>query len=151
MKKTEFSYSSKNIPMPSRMEYQKVLMDKVEKFLGRVRWKLFWIRNTEAKKEKLKTYGFRSTKYLPTSRELREFDNDMVDLITQIEIKFCSNTMQKKMNEDKQKIKTSTDIIIPAYKTGNFYQVDLKMYQKSLTDTITRDYRKGRGLGVGED
>ena len=41
MKKLEFSYSLKNIPIPSKIEYQKALTDKVEKFLARIRWKLF--------------------------------------------------------------------------------------------------------------
>ena len=34
VKKLEFSYSLKNIPIPSKIEYQKALTDRVEKFLA---------------------------------------------------------------------------------------------------------------------
>ena len=122
MQKLEFSYSLKNIPMPSRMEYQKVLTDKMDKFLGRIRWKLFWFRNENARKEKLETYGFNSTRYPPTSKEPRDFETDMMELISKIEMKHFSNNLQEKLKEDKQKIRASVDIIIPADKTGNFYQ-----------------------------
>ena len=45
MKNLEFIYSLKNIPIPSKLDYQKALTDKVEKFLARIRWKVFWYRN----------------------------------------------------------------------------------------------------------
>lgn len=142
MKKLEFSYSLKNIPIPSKIEYQKALTDKVEKFLARIRWKLFWYRNQENRKQKLETYGFRSTKYPPTSKELREFENDIMDLISRVEMKYHSNPLQEKLRMDKQMIRNCKDLIISADKTGNFYQVDPKEYQKHLKNTITKDYQK---------
>ena len=142
MKKLEFSYSLKNIPTPTKMEYQKLLTDKMEKFLGRIRWKLFWFRNQEARKEKLETYGFNSTRYPPTSKELRGFEMDMMELISKIEMKYWTNSLQEQMMEDKQKIRASAEIIIQADKTGNFYQVSPSVYRKSLANNITKDYKK---------
>ena len=142
MKKLDLNYSLKNIPVATKMEYQRTLTDKVEKLLGRVRWKLFWFRNPDLKKEKLNTFGFNSTKYPPASKELWAFEKDMVDLIGQIEMKPYTNTLQTKLKEDKKMIKSCKNIIIPADKTGNFYQVEPHEYKQAWVNTISKDYKK---------
>ena len=57
MNKLELSYSLKNIPMPSKLEYKKALTEKMEKFLASIRWKMFWYKNPDKKKQKLETFG----------------------------------------------------------------------------------------------
>ena len=69
------------------MEYKKSLSDKMQKFLARIRWNMFWYKNPDKMKQKLETFGFTSTNYPPTNRELREFEADMMDLINKIEMK----------------------------------------------------------------
>ena len=39
------SHSLKNIPIPSKLQYQRTMVGKVESFVGRLRWKLFAIQN----------------------------------------------------------------------------------------------------------
>ena len=88
-----------------------------------LRWKMPWYRNPDKKKQKLETFGFTSTKYPQTNRELWEFEADMMDLITKIEMKNYNNHLQEKMKEDKLKIRNSNKVVISADKTGNFYMV----------------------------
>ena len=72
----------------------------------------------------------------------------MMDLITKIEMKNYNNHLQEKMKEDKLKIRNSNKVVISADKTGNFYMVDPKEYQKFLTETVTKDYKKVGGVEV---
>ena len=65
-----------------------------------------------------------------------------MDLISRVEMKYHSNPLQEKLRMDKQMIRNCKDLIISADKTGNFYQVDPKEYQKYLKNTITKDYQK---------
>ena len=41
MEKINFEYSLKNIPTPSKKNYTKLMIDKTEHFLKRMRWKAF--------------------------------------------------------------------------------------------------------------
>ena len=51
-------YSMKNIPIPSRFEYYKNLVHKIENFNRRIRWKAFFILNPSDKTNKEKeTFG----------------------------------------------------------------------------------------------
>ena len=45
MNAINFAYSLKNIPTPSRRSYLKSLMNKVESFLRKIRWKAYFYEN----------------------------------------------------------------------------------------------------------
>ena len=45
MNAINFAYSLKNIPTPSRHSYLKSLMNKVESFLRKIRWKAYFYEN----------------------------------------------------------------------------------------------------------
>ena len=66
----------------------------------------------------------------------------MMELITKVETKFFTNNLQEQLNEDRQQIRASKEVIIPADKTGNFYQLEPKEYKKTLANTVTKDYMK---------
>ena len=70
------------------------------------------------------------------------FEKDMIDLISNIEMKPHTNFLKKKMMEDKAAIQKSKNVIISSDKNGNMYKMEPKEYWKFLTNTISRDYKK---------
>ena len=46
MEKTNLTYSLKNIPVPEEDPYKLKLIDKIEAVIKRMRWKMYWINNT---------------------------------------------------------------------------------------------------------
>ena len=66
MKKVNIDYSVKNIPIPSKRLYLKTLLDKLENFIKRLRWKAFYF---DKKQEKLDSdfdsFGFKTEKKHP--------------------------------------------------------------------------------------
>ena len=53
-------YSLKNIPIPSRSQYQKQLESKVKSFSQRLRWKMFHILNP-TNSDTRETFGFKTS------------------------------------------------------------------------------------------
>ena len=93
-KKFPIRYSLKNIPLPNKLEYQKTLTSMVEKFLVRCRWKIFWYKNLDKKKEEMNNFGFKSTKYPSTDKDIKEFEDELMEMIGSVEMRFYSNTLQ---------------------------------------------------------
>ena len=59
MECVSFNYSTKNIPVASKKEYIRLLIDKTEQFLRRMRWKAYHFLNPNQQPEK-ETFGFKT-------------------------------------------------------------------------------------------
>ena len=73
------NYSTKNIPTPTDKHYLKLLIEKVEDLIKRMRWKAWHFLNpkkTENNCDK-ETYGFRTTRESPNVPQLKHFEEDM--------------------------------------------------------------------------
>ena len=77
MERTNFTYSLKNIPTPTKKNYHLKLIDKVESVIKRMRWKAaFFLNKTNEDLEKPETFGFK-TKNTPQSvPELASFEDE---------------------------------------------------------------------------
>ena len=85
MEKVNFGYSLKNIPTPNKRTYKLQLIEKIESFIKKLRWKaIFFInksmKTTESCASGL-TYGFKSNKCPPQLKKLTPFEDDLVDLV----------------------------------------------------------------------
>jgi hypothetical protein len=78
MEHVNLGYSTKNIPLARPKEYLKQLIEKIESFLRRVRWKTYHYLNPTNAPAK-KTFGFPTTKSPPPIKELTEFENKMLN------------------------------------------------------------------------
>ena len=136
------NYSLKNIPVVSQFTYHKLLTSKTELVLGRMRWKLFWYRKGDRNKKKLETYGFKTPLHPPKMKELKDFEDDMADLIRKVEFRHSNNSLQRQMKRDIDIIKESPDVIVQADKTSNLYLFNKDDYKKKLLENITEEYKK---------
>jgi len=119
----------KNIPIHSKLQYQKMLVNKTESFIKRMRWKLFAIQNPNTMKQK-QTYGFNTSNSPPPMKELKLFEEDMFEMIKKIEFRTVRNNFQTKLQQDINVIKKTPEIIISADKTQNKYTVSVDDYSK---------------------
>ena len=114
-KKFLVNYSLKNIPLPSHYSYVKCLTSRTENFLVRCRWKLWHFKNPGCTRS-VETFGFKSPKYPNKDPDLKGFEDDLIELIRSVEMRPYSNNLQKKMGEDKKRIRESDKILISADK-----------------------------------
>ena len=86
-----FSYSLKNIPIPSGNAYKKRLIEKVENVTKRMRWRaFFFLENSgdlEQKQPKEEMFRFKSRKCPPQIDEVKPFEEDLLKMIKNIKFK----------------------------------------------------------------
>ena len=102
---------------------------------------MFHILNTNCK-DKKETYGFRSLENPPQVRELKDFENDLFNLISNISFRDTKNNFHQQMKTDLDLIKNCDEIIVKADKTQNLYKVPIQTYKKKITENATKDYQK---------
>ena len=144
MEKFNISYSTKNIPLPSRSEYLQRLIEKTEQFLRRIRWKAYFFLNPDTTSSSKATYGFKSTKNPPPIEELKDFENDMLKMIQSVKFKQVNNSFLDKLKEDTDRIKNEPKLLIAADKTTNFYKLEPSTYNDLLEKNITKSYKKAQ-------
>ena len=72
MDQRNFPYLMKNIPVPSKKLSLKILTDKVELLIKRMRWKALFFGNESKSTFK---YGFKTRNWPPQHKNLMEFED----------------------------------------------------------------------------
>ena len=96
MRQFRFEYSLKNIPIPSRDNYLRNLIEKVESVLKRMRWKAYFFLKGEKNQENTNHFGLSSNKTHPTILELNPFEEDVLKLLENIKFRDTKNHFQEK-------------------------------------------------------
>ena len=131
MEKFNISYSTKNIPLPSRNDYLQRLIEKTEQFLRRMRWKAHFYLNHDTTSSSKETYGFKSTKNPPP------IEDDVLKMIQSVKFKQLNSPFLNKLKKDTDRIKNEPNLLIAADKTTNFYKLDPSTYNDLLEIIIT--------------
>ena len=142
MEKINFNYSLKNIPVPSKSSYKLKLIDKIESVIKRMRWKAHFFINGDSTETKKETYGFKSKQYPSQIKELDMFEKDLFELVKSVKFRNSNDEFQNEIKDDINKIKSSSNVFIPADKTTNMYELTPKEYKKLLRNNVTKTYRK---------
>ena len=132
MERTWFNYSTKCIPVPSKRDYEKCMIEKTEQFLCRMRWKAFFHLNPveSAKKE---TFGFKTKNCLPPIvDEMKSFEEGMTNIIRSISYKNSRCHFQEDLKKDIAPVRNEDCIFVKADKSTNFYQLDTNQYNHLL-------------------
>ena len=132
----------KNIPIPPNSEYIKRLIEKVEDFTKRLRWRVFYFLNPDAKPDHKETYGFKSSKSPPSIPQLKPFEEDLLKLIENIKFRKVHSPLQDQLKEDSKKIRSNKNLLVPADKTNNYYSVNPQQYDKLMKDNVTTTYKR---------
>ena len=113
MEKVNFGYSLKNIPTPNERPYKLQLIEKVELFIKKLRWKaILFINNSKEITELCESdsvYGLKSNKCFP----------------------------QRRLHEDFKKMSSSKKTLSFADKTSNMYRLDKEEASHLLQNVVT--------------
>ena len=75
---------------------------------------------------------------------MKDFGNDLLKLIENIQFRTVSDEFLNKLNEDINKIRSSDKLFISADKTQNYYEMTKENYNKILHDSVTKVYKKAQ-------
>ena len=81
---------------------------------------------------------FRRKLKLATNNKNNAFENDLYKMARNIEFRNKPNEFQQKLAADINSIRSSPNLLIPADKTTNLYEMSAKDYNKLLHDNITK-------------
>ena len=142
MEVENYGYSLKNIPVPSKSRYLKCMVEKVENFIRRLRWKAhhFYKDNGPNDSRQFDNFGFKTSATPPQNEYLNAFENDMYEMIRNIEFINVRNEFQDKLKQDLENIQSSKNILAFADKSTNLYELSKESYEKLLHDNITQTY-----------
>ena len=76
------------------------------------------------------------------AEELRDFENEMFNLVEQIKFRKLNDNFQNKLTNDLKIIRKTKNIIVPADKTTNYYKVPKQEYNNLLLKSIRKTYKK---------
>ena len=133
--------SLKNIPVPDTKTYRESLICSLDKVIKAFRWKAkFFFK--PAKKQSKENYGLNSIKSPEAIPELKNFENELINLAQNIRFRQFENKVQKDLKNTCEKIKTEPKLIIPADKTSNFYKLDGAQYEDLRSKDVQKVYKK---------
>ena len=164
LEKLSFSgdYSMKNIPIPNRNEYMKKLIAQMEKIIKNMRWKaLFYLKENDQKYnstvenfefyEREETYGFKTDKKPPPTKEMEFFEKDFYEIARNITFHSVDKNygkFQNKMKKDQCAINRSKKVIIPSDKSPNFYTCEVETYRDLRDQNVQKEYIKSNSNEV---
>ena len=135
------NYSEKNVPIPSKEQYNIHLISKVEKFIKRMCWRaLQFLGKLESTNKE--SFGFRSRKCPPTVEELINFENDLMLMLKNIQFRHINSTFQEQLKKDIQEVRQSNQLFVSADKSRNIYEMNKEDYEKVMHENITKTYKK---------
>ena len=136
MRQFRLDYSLKNIPIPSRDNYLKNLIEKAESVLKRMRWKAHFFLKGEKSQENTRNFGLSSNKTPPTVLELKPFEEDVIKLLETIKFRDTKDYFQDTLANDLKKINSSDKMFVFADKT-NIYETYMKPRSTHTTSSCT--------------
>ena len=146
MDSIDFGYSMKNIPTHSKPSDLYKLIDKVEKVLKRMRWKvLFFDRdqansntnvNSNVQHQHINTFNLKTTKCPPQIQDMKEFEKDIKTVIESIKFGSSQNKSQKKLKEDLKLIQSTKKLICLYHKGVTEKQENLQKILLSLIELM---------------
>jgi len=124
MEKTNLHYSTKNIPIAS----------KIEAVIRRMRWKaIFFEPDDKQEDKKIETYGLKTTSTPQQVPELIDFEKELISIVRKLKFKKKTNHFQSKLKEDIEKINGSDKVYVNEAILNNSIT---STYKKSNNDLI---------------
>ena len=136
----------KNIPLPTPDHYRRTLIEKIESFVTRLRWKAHFFLSPESTNDKQQqndalVHGLKSSKAPPQVKELSAFEDDLVKMTENLEFRPVNDAFLNKLSKDADKIRKSPNMPIFADKTRSIYEMNPDQYDKLLTENVTETYK----------
>ena len=137
-----FDYSLKNIPLANDHPYKMSLLQKTIDVISKMRWKAHFFGKGVKPSSVSSNFGFKSSNFAPQNENMKPFERDLVVLINGVCYKRENSDFLSKLNNDCKKISNCQNLIVPADKTSNHYEISKDLYLKLLNDNISKTYRK---------
>ncbi|GAB1599935.1 GATA zinc finger domain-containing protein 14-like, partial [Argonauta hians] len=151
MEKLCMTTSLKDIPIPNQDEYVRILIQKINEFIDRVRWMVFFAHpanrrnNSDVSDNPAQIPGlFKSRRTPPFDKDLEAFERDLLKLVS--DLKFKGNILSTDphlagLSRTLKLWRSSDELIVRSDKTNNLYLVPIDRYLQLLRNELLNSYR----------
>ena len=150
MDSIRFEISEKNIPIPAKEVYQKMLINAVGTFSKNLTWAAFFFLNPQEKPPMREWFGFKSLRAPPIVKELDEFKDSLSKLVQTVEFNKNSNQFLKSLDDNLKDVHKEKKVYVPADKTNNKYLLDPAKYNELLEKNVQSQYKKADSEDIDE-
>ena len=147
MEEVNYNQSLKNIPVPDLKTYRESLIWSLDKVIKSFRWKAKFFLKPAAKKSK-ENFGLKSIKSPEAIQELKNFENDLINLAQNIKFRKFENQLQRNLKNICEKIEEEPKLIIPSYKSLNFYKLECAQYEEIRSKDVHICYKKEKKKNI---
>ena len=141
LKKT-YNYSTKNIPIPSERNYKLQLVEKIEIFIKRMRWKAIMYDAGCKENRKVEKYGLKTLHSPKQVKELSAFEKELIAAVKDNKFRSAKSDFQTTLQEDIRLIQNSKKTMTFVDKTSNMYRLTKEEHNKLLQNAVTSKYKK---------
>ena len=142
MEKKAYNYSTKNIPIPSERNYKLQLVEKIEIFIKKMRWKAIMYDAGCKENRNVEKYGLKTLHSPKQVKELSAFEKELIAVVKNIKFRNARSDFQTTLQEDIRLIHNSKKTMTFADKTCNMYRLTKEEHNKLLRNAVTSKYKK---------
>ena len=128
MQRIPINYSLKNIGIPSKDQYRRRLIEKVESVTQRMRWKAYFFLNKKTKATSNDNFGLPSKAFAPPVPQMKAFEDDLLKLTSNITFRKVDDPFLNQIKDDMKNIRTSNNVHVFADKSTNVYTTSVDNY-----------------------
>ena len=140
--KKTYNYSTKNNPIHSERNYKLQLVEKIEIFIKRMRWKTIMHDAGCKENRNVEKYGLKTLHSPKQVKELSAFEKELIAVVKNIEFRNARSDFQTTLPEDIRLIHNSKKTMTFTDKTCNMYRLTKEEHNKLLRNAVTSKYKK---------
>ena len=151
MDQVRFNFSLKNIPIPCQKDYLLELISSVGTFVSNLRYRSWHFLNPSENRNQKETFGFKTTEPAPSIAELKEFEDDLYELVKNVKFRpIKQTTLQSTLKQNMVEMSQNNDIYVAADKTENYYRISKSDHDRLVSKNVRKDYKKGAADAVNK-
>ena len=141
MNKFNLDHSTKDIPVPTSKVFMNMFISSIEALASQMEWATTFFFNPKSKTTK-NTFNFKSNQKPPKNPELIPFKQELIKIASSIEFENKPNRFQAKLREEKNNIINLNNVIVPADKTCNHYEMEPNEYKELIAKNVHKEYKR---------
>ena len=151
MDQVKFNFSLKNIPIPCEKDYLLELIFSVGTFVLNLRFRTWHFLNPSENRNEKETFNFKTTKPAPSVAELKEFEDDLYELVANVKFRpIKKTTLQSTLKDNMVEMSQNNDIYVAADKTENYYRISRIEHDRLVSKNVRKDYKKGPANAINK-
>ena len=142
VEKQSYNYCTKNIPIPLEQNYKLQLVEKIEIFIKRMRWKAIMYDAGCKENRSVEKYGLKTLHSPKQVKEFSAFEKELIAAVKNIKFRNARSGFQTIFQEDIRLIRNSKKAMTFADKICNIYRLTKENTTSYYINELLRNIKR---------